>query len=124
MATWHSPLVCCFVLQHRSQVRPRFADGQYRFLQLLLDRGINAVNVEARRRTARNRGSHPTFDSRSLDGYEALQSGWFPPSFSASVHDLRDAHGGFVGDGHAAYGERMLILARATADAWSRHRPT
>ena len=27
MALWHNPLVCAFVLQHRSQLRPRFADG-------------------------------------------------------------------------------------------------
>lgn len=124
MAAWHNPLVCCYLLQHRQELHPRFANGQYRFLQLFLDRGVDAVNAEARHRTARNRGAHPTFDSRTLDGYEALPTGWFPPSFSASVNDLRDAPGGFVGDGHAAYGERMRILARATVDAWSRHRRT
>jgi Family of unknown function (DUF5946) len=124
MARWHNPLVCCFVLQHRSHFQPRFADGQYRFLQLLLDRGVDAVNAEARRRTARNRGSHPRFDARSMAGYEALPTEWFPPSFSASVNDLRDAQGGFVGDGHAAYGERIRNLTRATVDAWGRHRAT
>jgi hypothetical protein len=120
MGRWHTPLVCCFVLQHGSWLRPRFADGQYRFLQLFLDQGVDAVNAVARRRTARNRGSRPTFDPRPLAPYAALPPVDVPAAFARSVHDLRDPDGGFVGDGHEAYGERMRRLADATLDAWRR----
>jgi hypothetical protein len=37
MAVWHNPLVCAFILQHPSQFRRRSADGQFRFLQLVVD---------------------------------------------------------------------------------------
>jgi hypothetical protein len=118
MGRWHTPLVCCFVLQHRSRLRARFADGQYRFLQLFLDRGVDAVNAVARERTARNRGPRPAFDSRPFAHYAALPPVEVPRGFARSVHDLRDPDGGFVGDGHDAYGERMRRLAVATVEAW------
>jgi len=119
MAVWHTPLVCSFVLQHRSHLQPRFAEGQYRLLQLFVDQGIEAVDAVAREMTRRNRGTRPALDPRTLAAYEPLpRGGGFPRAFALSVGDLRDARGGFVGDGHAAYGARMLALAGATVAAW------
>jgi len=118
MAVWHNALVCAFVLQHRSQIRPRFADGQYRFLQLFVDRGIDTVNAVARSRTAHNRGSAPTFDPAALEGYESIPMTGYPEAFAVSIHHLLVPGGGFVARGYAAYGERMHDFAVATIDAW------
>ena len=117
-AAWHNPLVCGCVLQRPSLFRSRFADGQFRFLQLFVDRGIDAVNAQARARTARNRGSAPTFDPVELESYEPIPTTGFPAAFAVTMHDVREPGGGFVGDGYAAYDERMRDFVRATIDAW------
>ena len=118
MMVWHNPLVCAFILQHRSQIHPRFADGQYRFLQLFVDRGIGAVNAVVRKQTARNRGSAPALDPAELERYESIPRTGFPASFAVSMHHLREPSGGFVTQGYVAYGERMRDLAVATIEAW------
>ena len=118
MAAWHNPLVCGFVLQHPPLLQPRFADGQFRFLQLFVDRGIDAVNAVARTRTARNRGSASTFDPVELESYEPIPTTGFPAAFAVSLRHVREPGGGFVGDGYAAYDERMRDFVRATVDAW------
>jgi hypothetical protein len=118
MAAWHNPLVCGFILQHRSLFRPRFADGQFRFLQLFVDRGIDAVNAVARASTAHNRGSAPAFVPVELESYESIPTTGFPAAFAVSVHHLREPGDGFVGQGYATYDERMRNLVRATIDAW------
>ena len=118
MALWHNPLVCAFVLQHRSQLRPRFADGQFRFLQLFIDQGIQAVNAVARRTTARNRGGRPNVTPPEFEAYAPLPITGFPSLFDLAVHHLREADGHFVTSGHQAYGDRMRQFAQATVDAW------
>lgn len=118
MAAWHNPLVCGFILQHRSLFQPQFADGRFRFLQLFVDRGLDAVNAVARARTARNRGSALTFDPVELESYEPIPTAGFPAAFAVSMHHVREPGGGFVGQGYAAYGGRMRDFVRATIDAW------
>jgi hypothetical protein len=119
MYTWHAPLVCAFVLQHRSRLLPQYANGQFRMLQFYADQGIEATNQLARHQIGRNRQSQGGYDMEPLAPYAALPRSGFPVDFALSIHDLR-ATGGFVGDGHQAYGERMHSLAQATIDAWLR----
>lgn len=118
MYAWHTPLVCAFYLQHRSMYQPRFADGQYRLLQLFVDRGIEAVQAVAREHVARNRGSTPALSALELTRYEELPSCSFPAAFGVSVHVLREKGGDFVSQGHTAYGDRMRSWAKATIDSW------
>jgi len=124
MARWHNPLVCAFILQHPSQFRPRFADGQFRFLQLFIDQGIQAVNTVARRGAARNRGSRPVV-LPGFGAYTPLPSTGFPSSCDLAVHHLQEADGRFVTSGYEAYGDRMRQFAQATVDAWlAQNQPT
>jgi hypothetical protein len=118
MYAWHAPLVCAFHLQHRSRYQVRFAEGQYRFLQLFVDRGVEAVHEVARASIARNRGSTPDFPSAELARYEGLPPRGFPQAFEVSVHVLRQDSGGFVAQGHKAYGDRMRSWSQATIDSW------
>jgi hypothetical protein len=120
MAVWHTPLVCAFILQHRSHFQPRLADGQYRFLQFFVDRGIDAVNALARRRTARNRGSARAMGLGELHAYEPIAVNGFPEAFTVGTHHLREPGGGFVAHGHAAYGQRLRRVAVATIEGWQR----
>lgn len=117
MYAWHNPLVCSFLLQHPSHRHERYADTQFRWLQLFLDRGIEALNAVARRTVSRNRGSSPDVVPPELAGYHPLPDVPSPSGFRLSVHHLRGA-GGFTAGGAAAYGRRMTELARATVDAW------
>ncbi|MBF6183412.1 DUF5946 family protein [Nocardia otitidiscaviarum] len=114
MAAWHAPLVCTFVLQHPSRNEERFADVQFRLLQFFLDRGVVATNRLARHQVARNKSGGPGYDMTPLEPYHALPQRLSLPRFALGVADLRDADGGFVGDGHVAYGERMRQVADAT----------
>lgn len=118
LARWHNPLVCAFTLQHPSHFRPRFADGQFRFLQLFLDQGIQAVNAVAKRSAARNRGSRPNVVPPEFEAYAPLPIADFPGRFDLAVHHLREADGRLVTSGYEAYGDRMRQLAQATVDAW------
>lgn len=118
MYSWHTPLVCAFYLQHRSMYQPHFADGQYRLLQLFVDRGIEAVHAVARQHVDRNRGSTPAISAPELARYEGLPARSFPAAFDVSVHVLRERGGDFVSRGHMAYGERMRSWAQATLDGW------
>ncbi len=125
MARWHNPLVCAFILQHPSQFRPRFADGQFRFLPLFIDQGIQAVNAVARRSTVRNRGSRPVVLPGWFGAYAPLPGTGFPSSFDRAVHHLQEADGRFVTSGYEAYGNRMRQFAQATVDAWlAQNRPS
>lgn len=118
MYAWHAPLVCAFYLQHRSMHQPRFADGQYRLLQLFVDRGIEAVHAVAREHVARNRGSTPAFPAPELARYRGLPARSFPDAFGVSVHVLREKGGDFISQGYTAYGDRMRYWAQATIDGW------
>lgn len=117
MYTWHTPLVCAFILQHRSHTLPRFADEQFRMLQFYADRGIEETNRLTRHQVARNK-TGSGYDMEPSSSYAALPAAGFPTGFPLGVHDLADADGGFVGDGYQAYGDRMHRLAEATIRAW------
>jgi hypothetical protein len=118
MYRWHLPLVVTFALQHRSRFRAGQASIQYQLLQLYLDRGLEALHRVAAHQIARNGRAKSGYDLRPLEPYPALPADVWPPAFVLSVHDLRAADGGFVSDGHDAYGERMRSLCEATAAAW------
>lgn len=118
MYAWHNPLVCAFLLQHRSHRRDRYADGQFRWLQHYVHEGIDAVNALARRTAARNRRPRPSAPAE-LERYHPLPESPQPARFEVSVHHL-ERPGGCMAQGAAAYGRRMTELARATVDAWLR----
>ncbi|WP_405178681.1 DUF5946 family protein [Nocardia sp. NBC_01377] len=122
MYAWHAPLVCAFVLQHRSRLLPRHADGQFRILQFYVDQGIEATNRLAQHQISRNRRSASGYDMEPLAPYTALPKSVPPADFPLGVNDLRDSAGGFVSDGHRAYGDRMYRLAQTTIRAWLRPR--
>ncbi|MGV9661768.1 DUF5946 family protein [Nocardia niigatensis] len=121
MYAWHTPLVLAYVLQHPSEsaARDQYLDSQFRILQLYLDQGLGALNRFGQTQRRRNalQGKDFSYDTDALAAYRPLPAGT-PARFARSVHDLRDADGGFVGDGHGAYGSRMAELARATVDAY------
>ena len=118
MGQWHNPLVCVFALQHASMFNPKFADGQFRFLQLFAEQGPGAVNAVARSLRAKNKGAGADLEAPELMAYPPLPDRDLPTSFSRSIHDLTAADGEFVSDSHDAYGTRMRELAYATIDAW------
>lgn len=118
MGRWHNPLVCIFALQHTSMFKREFADGQIQFLQLLVERGIDAVNAVARRRRARNKGPGPDLDMPELAAYPGISDAALPLSFALSLHHLRTDDGDFLSDGYDEYGRRMVEIAMATIDAW------
>lgn len=118
MYPWHLPLVCTFVLQHRSHFLAQHADGQFRTLQFYIDKGVDATVWFARHQVARNGKVKSGFDTAPLEPYAALPRSDFPSGFALSVHDLADGAGGYVGDGYSAYGERMRRLAQATIEGW------
>lgn len=74
MYIWHAPLVCAFVLQHRSRMLSQSADGQFRMLQFYDDQGIEATNQFARHQIARNKRSGTGDDMEPLAPYAALPS--------------------------------------------------
>ncbi|MBM7826994.1 DUF5946 family protein [Microbacterium aurum] len=118
MGQWHNPLVCVFVLQHPSMFKLEFADGQVQFLQLLVEKGIGAVNAVARHQRARNKGTRPTLDMSELAAYPGVSDADLPLPFALSLHHLRSDDGGFLSDGYDAYDRRMVEIAMATIDAW------
>ncbi|MFE3957050.1 DUF5946 family protein [Nocardia sp. NPDC059091] len=121
MYAWHTPLVLVYLLQHpnESVARDQYLDSQFRILQLYLDQGLAALNRFGQTQRRRNavQGTDFDYDTEALAAYRPLP-GWIPDRYARSVHDLRDADGGFVGDGHESYGARMAELARATVDAY------
>ena len=119
MGQWHNPLVCIFALQHASMYNPKFADGQFRFLQLFVEKGSGAVNAVARSLRAKNRGAGADLDAPELLEYEPIPSRELPGSFDLSLHHLLAEDGEFITDGHDAYGSRMRELAQATIAAWA-----
>ncbi|WP_061300750.1 DUF5946 family protein [Herbidospora cretacea] len=118
MWSWHAPVVCAYLLQHPADGHPRFLDTQYRWLQLLLDQGIDALVKVAAYQKARNRhGSRQGYDMAPFEKYDPLPAD-FPTRFRESFSGLPVADGSFVFDGHEAYGRRIGILAEATVEAF------
>lgn len=122
MYRWHSPLVCAFILQHRSMFRPDHGTVQFQYLQLFTDQGIDAVNRIATQARAGNHGARPQLVPPELDTYDALPPG-FPERFTMSFHALPAEDGGFVSLGIDEYGRRLVTLASATIAAWKQLAP-
>lgn len=117
MYRWHAPVVCAYLLQHPSQAHAKYLDGQFRQLQLLLDRGLEAMLRVAAHQVARNR-ARTGYDMAPLEAYEALPEGGPPGRFGASFSGLPVRAGSFVADGHQAYGRSVEAVVGATVRAW------
>lgn len=121
MYRWHNPLVCVFVLQHRSMFRRDHGDVQFQNLQLFIDQGIDAVNRVAKQTKTRNKGSNPQLTPPELSAYDSLPQG-FPERFAVSFQALPATDGSFVSHGLEEYGRRLADLANATIAAWNQLR--
>ncbi|TYB57890.1 hypothetical protein FXF51_39340 [Nonomuraea sp. PA05] len=119
MYRWHAVVVCVYLLQHPARGHEKHLDGQFRWLQFYLDRGIDAtVRLQAHQVARNNRRSSAGYDMAPLEPYTPLPSGGPPARFTASFCELPYGEGGFVLDGHATYGDRLRTLAQATEQAW------
>jgi Family of unknown function (DUF5946) len=120
MYRWHAVVVCVYFLQHPAREPEKFLDGQFRMLQLYVDRGVEGLLRYQRHQVARNNHrARSGYDLRPLEPYSPLPSGPPPAAFAATFAGLPYGEdGSFVFDGHSAYGDRMLTLAQATLGAW------
>jgi hypothetical protein len=113
----HAPVVCTYFLQHPDRAAAKYLDGQFRQLQLLLDRGLDALLKVAAHQVARNRvGS--SYDLAPLAPYQPLPTSGRPAGFRSSFSDLPCPDGSFVANGHAAYEGSILALVGVTVAAW------
>ncbi|MEU6413862.1 DUF5946 family protein [Microbispora sp. NPDC046933] len=119
MYRWHTPVVCAYLLQHPSRAHGKYLDGQFRLLQLYVDKGLDALLRVAAHQVARNRhGARSSYDMAPLAEYAPLPQGGSPGPFRAAFCGLPTRDGSFVADGHPAYGRRIEIIAEATVEAW------
>lgn len=119
MYRWHMPVVGAYLLQHPSRANEKYLDGQFRQLQLLLDKGLDALLRVAARQVARNRhGSRSGYDMAPFEGYAPLPQAGPPDGFRAAFSGLPYRDGGFAADGHQAYGTRIAAIAEATVESW------
>lgn len=119
MYMWHAPVVCAYLLQHPSRAHGQYLDGQFRQLQLYLDKGLDALLRVAAHQVARNKhGVRSSYDMAPLAAYEPLPPGGPPPHFRATFCGLPSGDGGFVSDGHLTYGHRIEAIAEATVESW------
>ncbi|NRQ34430.1 hypothetical protein HII36_21610 [Nonomuraea sp. NN258] len=118
MYRWHAPVVCAYLLQHPARAHQKYLDGQFRQLQLFLDLGLDAMLRLAAHQVTRNKRGGPGFDVAPLAAYAPLPPGGPPPRFRATFRDLPAGDGGFVSDGHPAYGRRIEAIAAATVESW------
>lgn len=119
MYTWHAPVVCAYLLQHPSRAEEKYLDGQFRQLQLYLDKGLDALLRVAAHQVARNRhGVRSGYDMTPLAAYDPLPRGGPPRYFRATFCGLPFRDGSFVADGHVAYGQGIEAIAAATVEAW------
>ncbi|NUW38252.1 hypothetical protein HTZ77_43665 [Nonomuraea sp. SMC257] len=119
MYSWHTPVVLAYLLQHPSRAREKYLDGQFRQLQLYVDKGLDALLRVAAHQVARNRhGSQSGYDMAPLEPYEPLPAGGPPARFRTGFSALPVREGSFVADGHAAYGRHIELIAEATVEAW------
>jgi hypothetical protein len=117
MFRWHAPVVCSYLLQHPVEGSAKHLDGQFRMLQLYLDRGLDELLGVAAYQVARNR-HRSGYDMAPFEPYEPLPAGGPPAIFGAAFCELPVRGGSFVADGHHAYGQRIEIISEATVDAW------
>lgn len=119
MFRWHAPVVCAYLLQHPARSHAKYLDGQFRLLQLYVDKGLDALLRVMAHQVARNRhGSGAGYDMAPLEPYAPLPQGGSPGPFGATFCGLRFVDGSFVADGHLAYGQRVEAIAEATLASW------
>ncbi|MGC5016240.1 DUF5946 family protein [Streptosporangium sp. DT93] len=119
MYRWHAPVVCAYFLQHPSTAHERYLDGQFRQLQLYVDKGLDALLRVAAHQVARNKhGARSGYDMRPFAAYAPLPPGGPPGHFRATFCELPFSDGSFVSDGHLAYGRRIQSIAEATVESW------
>ncbi|HEY3688553.1 MAG TPA: DUF5946 family protein [Streptosporangiaceae bacterium] len=119
MYQWHAPVVAAYLLQHPSRADERYLDGQFRQLQLLLDKGVDAMLRVAAHQVARNRhGSRSGYDMAPLAEYTPLPQAGPPDGFRAAFSGLPHRDGSFATDGHDAYGTHITAIAAATVESW------
>ncbi len=118
MWSWHAPVVCAYLLQHPAEGHPKFLDVQFRWLQLLLDQGIDALVRVAAHQKARNRhGSRQGYDMAPFEKYAPSR----PPSPRDSGNPSAGCPSSMAVSSSTAmraYGRRIGILAEATVEAW------
>ncbi|MEV4249834.1 DUF5946 family protein [Streptosporangium canum] len=120
MYRWHTPVVCAYLLQHPSRAHDRYLDGQFRLLQLYVDKGIDALLRVAAHQVARNKHrAGSSYDMAPLAEYAPLPQSGSPGPFRATFCRLPFKDGSFVPDGHLAYGRRIEIIAEATVESWT-----
>ncbi|MEU7901088.1 DUF5946 family protein [Nonomuraea sp. NPDC049152] len=119
MYRWHAPVVCAYLLQHPSNGHEKYLDGQFRQLQLYVDKGLDALLRVAAHQVARNNHkARSSYDTAPLAAYAPLPTGGSPRRFRATFCGLPFMNGSFVSDGHQAYGRRIEIIAEATVESW------
>ncbi|NUS01183.1 MAG: hypothetical protein HOV97_01335 [Nonomuraea sp.] len=93
-------------------------DGQFRQLQLYLDKGLHALLRVAAHLVARNRRGAGD-DLAPLDAYAPLPTGGVPGCFDASFCGLPYRDGSLISGGHPAYGRHIDAIAEATVKSWN-----
>ncbi len=120
MYRWHNPVVCAYLLQHPAEGHAKHLDVQFRWLQLLLDQGVDAVIRVAAHQVARNRhASRQGYDMTPFEKYTPLPPDAPATGFAASFSALPVVGGSFVFDGAEPYGRRVEAVAAATVERLS-----
>ncbi|WP_157549906.1 DUF5946 family protein [Nonomuraea candida] len=119
MYRWHAIVVCVYLLQHPSRGHEKYLDGQFRYLQFYVDKGLDALQRLRNHQVARNNHrSRAGYDLTPLAAYEPLPPAAPAGPFRAAFAGLPHENDSFVFDGHEAYGQRMHTLAEATLESW------
>ncbi|MEV7801663.1 DUF5946 family protein [Microbispora sp. NPDC088329] len=119
MYRWHAVVVCAYLLQHPARAHEKYLDVQFRLLQLYLDKGLDALLRVQAHQVARNKhGVRSGYDMAPLADYAPLPGPGSPGPFRAGFSGLPRGDGGFVSDGHQAYGRRIHTIAEATVESW------
>ncbi len=112
-------MVCAYLLQHPSRAHEKYLDGQFRHLQLYVDKGLDALLRVAAHQVARNKhGARSSYDTEPLATYTPLPPGGAPRNFRATFCGLPFRNSSFVSDGHLANGHRIETIAEATVESW------
>ncbi|MEV5495835.1 DUF5946 family protein [Nonomuraea fuscirosea] len=119
MYRWHAVVVCAYLLQHPPAGPGAYLDGQYRLLQFYADKGLDALTrLQAYRVARNNHRARATDDPGPLAPYAPLPATRPGGGFRATFSDLPFHDGSFLTDGHAAYGDRIDTIARATLETY------
>jgi hypothetical protein len=119
MYRWHAPVVCAYLLQHPAEAHDKHLDGQFRWLQFYLDKGMDAMIRVQRHQVARNNHrARSSYDQAPLAPYAPLPAGKSLGLFRATFSGLPFDDDSFVFDGHTAYGCRIDAIVAATLESW------